>query len=80
MSSEGILVAIAELAIGIAGFSGVVVALGSRTGERWSPVTRIRMVLLLSVSLSAAMFSLLPLVLDEAGLTAERAWSISSGS
>lgn len=71
------LVLIAELSLGIAGFSGVVVALGSLPGS-WPRVDRLRLAALLTTSLGAmfiALFSLLLVMLDiDVGVV----WRISS--
>ena len=73
------LVGIAALAVSLAGFTGVVVAFGSRSGGRWHPGDRLRLEFLLEASLTAGGFALLALVLfhsllDEAWL----AWVASS--
>ena len=42
-----VLVGIAEVAIALAGFSGVVVVFGSRSAGRWDPGDRLRLTFLL---------------------------------
>lgn len=60
------LIGIAELAIALAGFTGVVVAFRSRDSGGWHPGDRLRLVFLLEASLTAAGFALLTLVLFHA--------------
>jgi hypothetical protein len=56
------LVGVAELAVALAGFTGVVVAFGSRGDDSWHPGDRLRLSFLLESSLTAAGFALLTLV------------------
>ena len=55
-------VGIAQIAIALAGFTGVVVAFGSRSEGAWHPGDRLRLSFLLEASLTAAGFSLLALL------------------
>ena len=64
MENNDALVLIAELAVAIAGFSGVIVALESRSVRSWTPLQRRNLRLLLQVSAVAIFFSLLPLLLQ----------------
>ncbi len=57
------LMGIAELAVALAGFSGVVVVFGSRDAGRWHPGDRLRLVFLIESSLTAGGFALLALLL-----------------
>jgi hypothetical protein len=57
------LIGIAELAVALAGFTGVAVAFGSRDRGAWHPGDRLRLNFLLESSLTAAGFALLTLVL-----------------
>ncbi|MGI9325853.1 MAG: hypothetical protein ACR2PZ_11585 [Pseudomonadales bacterium] len=57
-----LLIGIAEIATALAGFTGVVVAFGSRSQGSWHPGDRLRLVFLLEASLTAAGFSLLALL------------------
>jgi len=74
-----LLVGIAEIATALAGFTGVVVAFGSRSQGSWHPGDRLRLGFLLEASLTAGGFSLLALLL--LSLLDERnvAWPIMSG-
>ena len=74
------LVGIAELAVALAGFTGVVVALSSRNQGGWRPGDQLRLVFLLEAALTAAGFALLALVLLHAfPETASAAWTTASG-
>jgi hypothetical protein len=57
------LVGLAEIAVALAGFTGVVVAFGSRSRGSWHPGDWLRLSFLLESSLTAAGFALLTLVL-----------------
>jgi len=70
------LTAIASISITIAGFSGVVVALTGRSTEKFTPLERLNLRILLQVSALALSFSLLPLILNRA-FDANVAWRIS---
>lgn len=58
-----LLIGIAEIAIALAGFTGVVVAFGSRSVGSWHPGDRLRLAFLLEASLTAAAFALIALLL-----------------
>jgi len=70
------LLTLAELAIALAGFSGVVVAFGQR-GEM-TPLDRWRFAALLSISMSAAVLAFLPSVLHLLGISGSFLWRMSS--
>jgi hypothetical protein len=74
-----LLIGIAEIATALAGFTGVVVAFGSRSEGAWHPGDRLRLGFLLEASLTAGGFSLLALLLlsllDDRAIT----WTIISG-
>jgi hypothetical protein len=72
MASD-VLFTIAELAVALAGFSGVVVGLRGRAGGL-SPQDRFGMVHILSSSGAAMLFSMLPFALHAAGLEEATAW------
>ena len=62
MDKVELLIGIAEIAVALAGFTGVVVAFGSRSQGSWNPGDRLRLAFLLEASLTAAGFSLLALL------------------
>lgn len=86
------LIGLAELAVALAGFSGVVAAFGSRNAGLWHPGDRLRLSFLLESSLTAGGFALLtlwllqvhpanstmPFVLASAGWAAFMPWSLWS--
>jgi len=68
-----LLATIAELALGLAGFSGVMTAFMQRPG-RLTEVEAYRIAVLLGVSLGALFLSLVPLALMQFGLDAGAVW------
>ena len=77
MSEAETLRLIAEIGIAVAGFSGVVVALGRRAGGSWEAG---RLWMLLVQALGAALFAFAPLLLETAGLSASLNWRFSNGA
>lgn len=71
---------IAEVAIAIAGFTGVVVVFGSRARGDWTRVEANRLWLLLAQALIPALLSFLPLLLYSGGLESRAIWRISNGT
>ena len=67
MEEVDALVGIAEICVGIAGFSGVVAALQWR--DHWHAWDRVRTASLLAISFGAVVFSLFPLALDSFGVS-----------
>ena len=57
-----LLIGIAEIAVALAGFSGVVVVFGSRNSGTWYPGDRLKLGFLIESSLTAAGFSLAALL------------------
>ncbi len=79
MIAEDVLVTTAEVAIGLAGFSGIVAAvIGGRASVRWSPGQKIRLTELLRTSFGAVVFSLFPLILLSAGVSNSTSWLVAS--
>ena len=74
--ASDLLIVIASIAITIAGFSGVVVALSGRSTNSFDPVERLNLRILLQVSAFALLFSLVPLILQRA-LEADTVWRVS---
>ena len=67
----------AELALALAGFSGVMTAFMKRPGK----LTRVegyRIAVLLGVSFGATLLALLPIVLQQVGVEGARRWAVSS--
>ena len=71
---------IAEVGIAIAGFSGVVVAMGRRAGRHQDAAWQVgRLWMLLIQSLGASLFAFFPLLLDTAGLDPSMTWRLCNG-
>ena len=79
MDPDAVLTTAIEVAIGIAGFSGVVVALGSRIGIEWPKSAPVSLSALLLMSISTVFFGFLPLLMLSAAVSEERVWSSASG-
>jgi hypothetical protein len=65
------------VSIGIAGFSGIVAALGSRA-RKLSAEARLYLRVLLTASFLCILSSFLPLLLEAGGVTGPRIWTIPS--
>lgn len=74
--STATLTVIASIAVAIAGFSGVVVALTGKTAESFDRAERLNLRILLQVSAFALLFSLVPLILHRA-LPPDLAWRVA---
>lgn len=79
MDLSEVLVGIAEIAVALAGFTGVVVAFGSRSHGSWHPGDRLRLHFLLESSLTAGGFALLALLALETLPSDAQAWRAGSG-
>jgi hypothetical protein len=80
LEPESILTTAIEVAIGIAGFSAVVMAIGPRSGNEWPESARLALSALLLMSLSTVVFGFLPLLLLSAAAPESTTWRISSGT
>jgi hypothetical protein len=76
MDETQVLVGVAEVAIALAGFSGLVVVFRAR--ESWSAVDRSGLTALLLLSLATAAFAFLPLTIWEIAGSEDRVWRASS--
>jgi len=63
MQSSELLLTIAQIAIGLAGFSAVIVTLNPKPIREWDVTDRLNLRLLVQVSFVVLFFSLLPLIL-----------------
>ena len=79
MEGSDILQTIAEVAIALTGFTGIVVALGDRSHAPLSGFGRARFRILLAGSLAALILSLLPFLLHHNGVPPHAIWAICSG-
>jgi hypothetical protein len=73
------LLQIAEIAIGLAGFGGIFVALSRERGVQRPPADTYRLVVLLCTALSTLVLATLPVALLELGVADATVWSSGSG-
>jgi len=78
MEPETILTSVIEVAIGIAGFSGIVAAL-SQKGSTISEEGHLYLRVLLTASFLCIFFSFLPMLLIAAGIDKKLVWVLPSG-
>ncbi|MDA1075902.1 MAG: hypothetical protein O3A63_14225 [Proteobacteria bacterium] len=78
MNAESYLSSVIEVAIGIAGFAGIVAAIRQRRLSTWPDEQRIMLQVLFFASAAAIFFGLFPAVLAEAGLTDAVIWTVCS--
>ena len=77
MAEADLLTIIAEIALGLAGFAGVIAALGPRQ-RRWQLLDRLRIIALLLNSFLVLIFALVPLGLAAAKFEEKEIWFYSS--
>jgi hypothetical protein len=77
MNGTDALTAVAEISLGLAGFTGIIMALYSRA-ESWSQLDAIRALFLLIAGFGALLLSLLPFALHFLGLAESTIWRASS--
>ncbi len=80
MEAESALQIIAEVAVGLAGFSGVVAAFHRRSDDAWGPIDVMRFRIMLGTSLTALLLSLLPFALHHIGLSSTTTWATCSAA
>lgn len=78
MEQDEALLAIAQIALGLAGFGGLFVAMNQAGARNRQPADTYRLVLLLTTALSTLLLSLLPVTLYSLGVTGDALWRISS--
>jgi hypothetical protein len=76
MQASEELLTIAELAIALAGFSGVVVAFGHQ--REFTAIDRLRFFCLLTISMAVVVMAFLPSVLHLLGISGFSLWRVSS--
>ena len=74
MEGAEILQLLAELAVGVLGFSGVVAVLGSRSAGEWSPLDRSRFFALVWLTTLVLASSLIPFLLHHGGIAGPPLW------
>ncbi len=72
------LLTFAEIAVTLAGFSGLVAAFRSRSLDEWHPRDLLILWLILGLGGLAMLFALLPLPLFQAGLSSSAVWRTAS--
>ena len=75
---ESTLSTIAEIAVALAGFTGVVAVLGSRRDHDWSPEERLQLRTLVETSLTALFLSFAPSVLGQVMASEAAVWRIAN--
>ena len=78
MEGSDILQTLAEVAIALAGFTGIFVALRDRSGQPLSGYALVRFRIMLMASLAAVAFALLPFLFFHNGISPSATWSICS--
>ena len=78
MNADSFLSSAVEVAIGIAGFAGIVAAIRHRDLSSWAAQDRLLLRILLVASAMSVVFAWLPALLSEAGISARALWQISS--
>ena len=78
LAYQGTLQTIAELSIALAGFTGVVVALGRRGQGEWAAVERARLESLLQAAVGGVVFSIAPSVALSAGVSDDTIWRVGN--
>lgn len=77
MDPSGVLLAVAEVGIGLAGFGGIAAGLGCRVHSNWTPQDRMRLIFSATTSLQVVFASLIPYAVYE--FAPARAELISGG-
>src|SRR5262245_36527333 len=72
------LLTLAQIALGFAGFTSIIVTFKHDTRETWSPIDAFRTARMLSASLAALFFALLPEALLSLDLPGATTWRIGS--
>lgn len=80
MDAASYLSSVIEVAIGIAGFAGIIAAIRQRSVTSWPAQQLIMLQVLFFASAAAIVLSLLPAVLTEAGLDEDTVWCICGGA
>jgi hypothetical protein len=79
MEGAGTLELLAELAVGVLGFSGIVAALARRAPGEWAPIDQRRFFSMVLIGALVVILALLPFPLHYAGLGTSSLWGWSSG-
>ena len=80
VDAASFLSAVIEIAIGVAGFAGIVAAVRQRQFAHWPIEQLLRLQILFTATAASVVLGLLPPFLAESGLDAHVVWKISSGA
>ena len=80
MAEQDLLLAIAEVSVGLAGFSAIVGLLGSRSSRSDLRVDALRLQVMLEASLMVAAYSFLPVLVSSFDFEVLTTWRISSAA
>ncbi len=80
MAEQDLLLAIAQVSVGLAGFSAIVGLLGSRRGRSDLRVDSLRLQVMLETSLTVAAYAFVPVLVSIFGLETSTSWRISAGA
>jgi hypothetical protein len=69
---------LAEVAIALAGFTGVVAVLGRRARGAWAPLELLRLHVLLATSVGVLMLSFIPALLEALNVSGPPLWQIAN--
>ena len=78
MDQVGTLHTVAQIAIALIGFSGIVVVFGERSATRWTAEESMRLYALLAPSFTALLCSFVPILLATEVTNADTVWRISN--
>lgn len=76
MSPEDVLMSIAEIAIGLAGFSGLVAAFGQRPGQAWKGDQKARIIFLIILSFGMIISALPPYAMSGISDSPALVWGV----
>lgn len=79
MDINDLLIGLAGVAVSLAGFSGLVVAIRTSASARWQPRDIWSLSWMLGASIGALFLALLPVLLSSFALLEEQTWTITTG-
>lgn len=80
MDAASFLSAVVDIAIGVAGFAGIVAAVRQRQLAHWPIEQLLLLQILFTATAASIIFALLPSFLAETGLDQDAIWKVSSGA
>ena len=78
MTADSVLSSLVEVAVGLAGFAGIITAIRQRNVASWSPRDRVLLQALFGSSAAAIAFGIAPGILAEAHFSPHRIWRAGS--